>query len=129
MSDEFRPLTAGSENKFCGWSATLVDTLDTLYIMDLKDEFEEAVKATTKVDFNKSEPSCVVNLFETVIRHLGGLIAAYDLSGHKALLPKMQELGDMLFAAFGTYNGVPMPHWSPSLYAAPFTLCMPWTDC
>ncbi|KAL9116000.1 MAG: hypothetical protein Q9227_000368 [Pyrenula ochraceoflavens] len=115
MSDEFRPLTAGAENKFCGWSATLIDALDTLYIMGLKDEFEDAVKATTKVDFTKSDNSCTVNLFETVIRHLGGLIAAYDLSGHKSLIPKMKELGDMLFAAFGTYNGIPMPHWSPSM--------------
>lgn len=33
--DEVRPVTGGGKNTFGGWAATLVDTLDTLWIMGL----------------------------------------------------------------------------------------------
>lgn len=87
MADSLKPLTGLTENQFCGWSATLVDSLDTLYIMQLDEEFEVAVNATLKINFDNTEKQYVVNLFETTIRHLGGLIAAYDLSGEDRLMP------------------------------------------
>jgi mannosyl-oligosaccharide alpha-1,2-mannosidase len=65
------------------------------------------VNATLKIDFNNSEKGCVVSLFETTIRHLGGLIAAYDLSGEERLMPQIRELGDLLHSAFNTWNGMP----------------------
>ena len=114
MKDELRPVSGDTNTKYCGWAATLVDALDTLWIMGLHDEFNEAVEATTKIDFTRSEsnPTCVVNLFETTIRHLGGMMAAYDLSEDQRLLPKIAELGEMLYGAFDTYNGIPCPHFS-----------------
>jgi mannosyl-oligosaccharide alpha-1,2-mannosidase len=110
MSDSLKPLTGNTENQFCGWSATLVDTLDTLWIMQLDEEFEEAVNATLRIDFDNSKKKCIVNLFETTIRHLGGLIAAYDLSGEERLMPQIIELGDLLHSAFNTWNGMPCSH-------------------
>lgn len=110
MSDSLRPLTGRTENQFCGWSATLVDALDTLWIMQLDEEFEEAVNATLNIDFDNSQKRCVVNLFETTIRHLGGLIAAYDLSGEQRLMPQIVELGELLHSAFNTWNGMPCSH-------------------
>lgn len=109
MQDELRPISGASLNKYCGWAATLVDSLDILWIMGLKQEFEEAVNATTYIDFN-SNSHCVVNLFETTIRHLGGLLAAYDLSQEPRLLKPMVELGDMLHSRFNTPNGIPCAH-------------------
>ena len=106
-ADELGPLTGRKDNKFCGWSATLVDALDTLWIMDLKDEFQNAVVATSNIEFSIGETNCVVNLFETTIRHLGGLISAYDLSQEEAFIPKMRELGDVLLSAFNTHKGLP----------------------
>ena len=42
--DKLSPISKGARDPFGGWAATLVDTLDTLWIMDLKDEFETAVE-------------------------------------------------------------------------------------
>jgi mannosyl-oligosaccharide alpha-1,2-mannosidase len=99
-------MTGGSKDPFGGWAATMVDSLDTLWIMDLKEEFREAAQAAAKLDWaNTTEAG--INLFETTIRHLGGLLGAYDLSGEPALLSKATELGDMLYMAFDTPNRMP----------------------
>ncbi|RVX69392.1 hypothetical protein B0A52_06988 [Exophiala mesophila] len=109
MQDELLPLSATSKNNYGGWAATLIDSLDTLWIMGFKDEFKEAVRAVATLDFNDTpESSC--NVFETTIRHLGGLLSAYDLSKEPALLAKAIELGDMLYMAFDTPSGLP-PFW------------------
>ncbi|KAK5203158.1 hypothetical protein LTR96_011005 [Exophiala xenobiotica] len=49
-------------------------------------------------------------MFETNIRHLGGLLAAYDLSKEPALSAKAVELGDMVYVGFDTPNRIP-PFW------------------
>ena len=54
LKDELRPVEGGYKDKFMGWAATLVDSLDTLWIMDLHLEFEEAVNATATIDFKQS---------------------------------------------------------------------------
>lgn len=105
--DALLPLTGGGKDQFSGWAATLVDSLDTLWIMGLKEEFDEAVEAVAEIDFGKSTTS-VVNIFETTIRYLGGLIAAYDLSKREVLLQKAIELGDLIYAGFNTPNRMPV---------------------
>lgn len=107
MKDALKPVTGGYTDQFSGWAATLVDSLDTLWIMGLKDEFNEAVNAAAGIDFGNST-SPRVNTFETNIRYLGGLLAAYDLSKRDALLVKAKELGDMLYAGFNTENRMPV---------------------
>ena len=52
--DELKPLTNGSADPFNGWGATLVDSLDTLWIMGLKEEFEEAVQQVSQINFKTS---------------------------------------------------------------------------
>lgn len=103
--DELAPCSKSFKTPFCGWAATMVDSLDTLWIMDLKEEFVLAVDALKDIDFTTAG-SCTINLFETTIRHLGGLLSAYDLSGGKypILLEKSLELADVLFSAFDTPN-------------------------
>lgn len=105
--DALLPISAGSRDQFSGWAATLVDCLDTLWIMGLRDEFNEAVAAVATIDFGKSS-TARVNVFETNIRYLGGLLAAYDLSGNALLLAKATELGNLLHGAFNTKNGMPV---------------------
>ncbi len=107
MKDALKPVSGGYSDQFSGWAATLVDSLDTLWIMGLKDEFNEAVNAAAGIDFGQSA-STRVNIFETNIRYLGGLVAAYDLSKRDILLVKAKELGDMLYAAFNTENRMPV---------------------
>ncbi|TGJ81581.1 hypothetical protein E0Z10_g7166 [Xylaria hypoxylon] len=106
--DELLPVSGGGQDVagFGGWGATLVDSLSTLWIMDLKDDFYEAAAAAVTIDYSKSQDtSC--NYFETTIRHLGGLLGAYDLSSETALLDKAVELGDMLYMAYDTPNRMP----------------------
>lgn len=112
MSDSLRPLTGERQDHLCGWPATLIDSLDTLYIMDMKEEFNEAVNASITIDFEESTARCQVNFFESTIRYLGGLLGAYDLSGDARLLPKLVELGELLYSAFNTANGMSCSHCS-----------------
>lgn len=105
--DALLPISGGSRAQFSGWAATLVDALDTLWIMGLRDEFEEAIAAVAEVDFGQSS-SPRVNVFETTIRYLGGLLSAYDLSKRDVLLAKAVELGDLLYSAFNTPNRLPV---------------------
>lgn len=115
MADELKPVKGAATSHFGGWSATLVDTLDTLWIMGFRDEFESAVAAAEKIDFSTTDVQ-EVNVFETTIRYLGGFLAAYDLSEGKypSLLLKAIELGDMLYLAFDTPNHVPVTRWKMS---------------
>ncbi|CAG9949731.1 unnamed protein product [Clonostachys rosea f. rosea IK726] len=105
--DELMPLSGRGKNTFCGWSAQLVDALDTLWIMGLKDEFRLAVAEVALIDW-QSTSQRKINLFETTIRYLGGLLSAYELSEERVLLLKAIELGDALFAAFDTPNRLPV---------------------
>ncbi|KAI5194106.1 seven-hairpin glycosidase [Aureobasidium subglaciale] len=122
LKDEVRPVSGGSRDPFCGWAATLVDALDTLWIVGLKDDFEEAVKAVGKIDFTTSQRKDIP-LFETTIRYLGGMLSAYDLSGakHKVLLDKAVELADVLMGSFDTPNRMPVTfyRWMPTFASQP----------
>ncbi|OKL63705.1 hypothetical protein UA08_00643 [Talaromyces atroroseus] len=120
--DEIRPVTGQYRDPFAGWGATLVDALDTLWIMDLKDEFAAAVEEVRKIDFTTSIRRDIP-LFETVIRYLGGLLGAYDISGQKysVLLDKAVELAEILMGAFDTPNRMPVTYynWAPAAVAQP----------
>ncbi|KAF2259993.1 seven-hairpin glycosidase [Lojkania enalia] len=122
LQDELSPVSGNFRNPFASWGATLVDALDTLWIMDLKEEFDEAVKAVDEIDFTTS-PRADIPLFETTIRYLGGLLAAYDISGkkHKNLLDKAVELAEVLISAFDTPNRMPHTYyyWRPSFSSQP----------
>ncbi|PWW74909.1 Glycoside Hydrolase Family 47 protein [Tuber magnatum] len=110
--DELMPVSKYFKDPFGGWGATLVDSLDTLWIMGMEDEFMEAVDEVANIDFTTT-PMASIPVFETVIRYLGGLIAAYDVSGakHQILLTKAIELGDVIYGAFDTPNRMPVLHW------------------
>ena len=111
MKDEVAPVSGRYRTTFGGWAATLVDSLDTLWIMGFHKEFDEAVAAVARIDFNTPmQPE--LNVFETTIRYLGGLLAAYDLSGKSVLLNKAIELGEMLYVAFDTDNRMPITRWN-----------------
>ncbi|KAG2193710.1 hypothetical protein INT47_013178 [Mucor saturninus] len=105
--DENKPVTNQPRNTRNGWGATIVDGLDTLYIMGLKKEFKEAQDFVSRIDWNKVSADEPVQLFETVIRYVGGLLSAYDLSLEKVFVTKAVELVDKLMPAFDTPTGIP----------------------
>jgi len=112
LHDEVAPLSQEPKNTFGGWAATLVDALDTLWIMGLKDEFAVAAKACEKIDFAFTTTP-TINVFETTIRYLGGFMAAYEISDKKyhGLLDKAVEVGELLMGAFDTPNRLPISRW------------------
>jgi mannosyl-oligosaccharide alpha-1,2-mannosidase len=116
LHDELKPQSGTFRDPFANWGATLVDALDTLWIMGMKEEFDQAAKAVDKIDFTTTSRADIP-LFETTIRYLGGLLAAYDLSGqkYKNLLVKATELAEILISAFDTPNRMPETYyyWRP----------------
>jgi len=103
--DELQPQSKNGINSFGGLGATLVDSLDTLYIMGLKDEFQKARDwVAESLDFDKDYDASV---FETTIRVVGGLLSAYDLSGDKVFLEKAKDITDRLLPAWETTSGIP----------------------
>lgn len=117
--DELTPVSGRSRTTFGGWGATLVDSLDTLWIMDMKTEFAEAVDAALQIDF-RPNGSGDVNMFEIIIRYLGGFLGAYDISGchDSRLLNKALEVADMAYASFDTPNRMPISRWNTVKAAA-----------
>ncbi|KAJ5923443.1 hypothetical protein N7454_008688 [Penicillium verhagenii] len=110
QTDELAPMSGSPNNGLGGWGLTLVDNLDTLWIMDMRAEFKEAVATVVEINFEDTQSS-EINTHEINIRILGGLLSAYDLSADRRLLNKAIEVGDMLYAAFDTPNRMPITHW------------------
>ncbi|KAF7696767.1 hypothetical protein HF521_005185 [Silurus meridionalis] len=101
------------------FSLTLIDTLDTLALLNRMEEFEEAVKKTiTDVSLDND---VVVSVFETNIRVLGGLLGAHTMADmlkqrgermqwyRDELLHMAKDLGYRLLPAFNTTSGLPYP--------------------
>ncbi|KAI7945419.1 hypothetical protein MJO29_011807 [Puccinia striiformis f. sp. tritici] len=100
--DEVRPLSKTARNTRNGWSATLVDALDTLFVMNLQDRFTQGVAETLKIDFSRSQTDDGVSIFETTIRYIAGILSAYELSGatNAPLLDQARKLGDKLLVCW-----------------------------
>jgi len=107
QSDELLPLSESAVNNFNGWGVTLIDGLDTMWIMGLHREFYQAIPIVANMTFSL-ESRAYAPFFETVIRYLGGLLSAYALSGEPILLSRADDLGRMLLPALNTTTGLPM---------------------
>nr|XP_008263874.3 mannosyl-oligosaccharide 1,2-alpha-mannosidase IC [Oryctolagus cuniculus] len=106
--NELRPLTRdGYEGSMFGGlsGATIIDSLDTLYLMELKEEFQEA-KAWVEDSFHLNV-SGEASLFEVNIRYIGGLLSAFYLTGEEVFRVKAIQLGEKLLPAFKTPTGIP----------------------
>ncbi|XP_077398995.1 endoplasmic reticulum mannosyl-oligosaccharide 1,2-alpha-mannosidase [Vanacampus margaritifer] len=102
--DELKPISK-SFSEWFGLGLTLIDSLDTMWIMDLKEEFAEAKQWIEKeLSFNQNVD---VNLFETTIRILGGLLSTYHLTGDQLFLNKAKDLGSRMMPAFKTPSKIP----------------------
>jgi len=103
--DEIKPLTKRGHDNWGGMGVTLVDSLSTLWLMDMKDEFWEASHWIR--NHWSLEDVGPVSVFETTIRSLGGLLSAYDLSGDVMFLETADDLGNRLSNAFNSSTGIP----------------------
>jgi len=86
--------------------ASIVDSLDTLYIMGMMEEYEKARDwVESDLDFNKMSGD--ISVFETNIRYVGGLLSAFALTGDNLFRDKAQHVADKLLPAFKSPTGIP----------------------
>jgi len=107
--DEVQPISGKGNLRWGGLGTTLVDSLDTLWLMGMKDEFYKTRDLIDERLTNGTlhEKDRFVSLFETTIRSLGGYLAAYDWSGDEVFLNAAKDLADRLLPAFDTLSGIP----------------------
>lgn len=104
--DDLKPLSKTHHD----WYAqpllmTPVDALDTMIIMGLRKEAASTKKYIIEnLSFDKD---IYVQNFEVTIRLLGGLLAAYQLTGDKRLLALAEDLGHRLLPVFNSPTGLP----------------------
>jgi len=88
------------------FGATIVDGLDTLYIMGFMDEFNQG-KEWIKNNLNLSGASTEMSVFETNIRFVGGLLSCFALTGDVIFREKAYHIAEKLLPAFDTPTGIP----------------------
>eukprot|EP00064_Thunnus_orientalis_P011410 superscaffoldBa00001646_g11441 len=101
------------------FSLTLIDTLDTLVLLNKTTEFEAAVRRV--LSDVRLDNDIVVSVFETNIRVLGGLLGGHSMAVmlkeggqhmqwyQDELLHMAKDLGLRLLPAFNTSSGLPYP--------------------
>ncbi|XP_023129968.1 ER degradation-enhancing alpha-mannosidase-like protein 3 isoform X2 [Amphiprion ocellaris] len=101
------------------FSLTLIDTLDTLVLLNKTTEFEAAVRRV--LSDVRLDNDIVVSVFETNIRVLGGLLGGHSMAMmlkeggqhmqwyQDELLHMAKDLGVRLLPAFNTSSGLPYP--------------------
>lgn len=88
---------------------SMVEALDTLYLMG---EDAELTRSCDWIDAHLDPAQNVqVQLFEAVIRLVGGLLAGHLATGRSSLLARARELSDRLLPAFTkSPTGIPYTH-------------------
>ncbi|VDB99921.1 unnamed protein product [Peniophora sp. CBMAI 1063] len=111
--DELLPVSKGHINNFNGWGVTLHDSLDTMLLMNQTDMYRRAYEQVEQADF-WLHPSRKAPFFETAIRHVGGLLSAYAISGDAIMLEKADLLARKLSPVFNTDSGLPQYSVNPT---------------
>ncbi|EAY16781.1 Glycosyl hydrolase family 47 protein [Trichomonas vaginalis G3] len=108
--DHYSPITRHGYSQF-GLKFSLFDSLDTLLLMNLTEEFENASKYVLQTtNFTKNS---TISVFESTIRDIGGLISAYEQTGQRKFLDLAEKLALVLEPAFKTPTGFPYAYINP----------------
>jgi hypothetical protein len=104
--DDLKPLSKGYHDWYeQPLLMTPVDALDTMILMDLRDEAKSTREHIVQnLSFDKD---IYVQNFEITIRFLGGLLSSYELTGDRRLLSLAEDLGTRLLPAFDSPTGLP----------------------
>jgi mannosyl-oligosaccharide alpha-1,2-mannosidase len=130
-SDAFHPKSRTCSNGNLAGGLTIIDAISTMALMNLTEDIEKAARFVEE----NFAPGGRWSLFEFVIRYLGGLISAGDVTGKKvftdtaiklgyAILPIMEATGGIIgtsfqirkqlngeFVASGGYGGGCLAEW------------------
>jgi len=100
-SDEVHPVSGTATDFFVkghSFGLSIIEALDTLYVMELDDELASCVKwLQAHLDFDIDGN---VQMFEAVIRMVAGLIAGYYATGERFMLDGARDLADRLLVCF-----------------------------
>lgn len=108
--NELRPLSkrahTGSVFGAGDLGATIVDGLDTLYLMGLMKDYDEGRDWVAR-HFTLDNVSADLSVFETNIRFIGGFLAMYAFTGDQMYRDKAAYVADKMLPAFRTPTGIP----------------------
>ncbi|KAF9354260.1 hypothetical protein BGX26_007920 [Mortierella sp. AD094] len=125
--DELKPVTANKIDSSHGWGATLIDSMDTLLLAGMTEEYQIAKRMfldrikqhpwdqrdrietedteassdeTEKEDLADGKSS--IHFYESVVQYLGGMLSVVELEkdGDSEILEAAVSLGDRLVQAF-----------------------------
>ncbi|KPM41816.1 Mannosyl-oligosaccharide 1,2-alpha-mannosidase [Neonectria ditissima] len=113
--DRYHPVSGtGSQMSPKGLGWTIVDSLDTMMVMNLSEPLiDSRIWLQRSLSYDQDQD---VNTFETTIRMLGGLLSAHYLAGKLpgvssprdfVYLAKAVDLGDRLLSAYESRSGIP----------------------
>ncbi|KAF9266725.1 seven-hairpin glycosidase [Marasmius fiardii PR-910] len=109
-SDEFSPHSGRGMNFSIdgGIGYTVVDALDTMYLMGLKAEYSRARDwIQDSLSFDRRGQ---FSTFETTIRVLGGLLSAYYLTSDPLYRSKAIDLAERIYPVFESGSVLPASH-------------------
>ncbi|KAI0786390.1 alpha-mannosidase [Abortiporus biennis] len=114
--DWHNPANIAANDVAGNFSVTLIDSLDTLAVLNDTQGFQKAVRNV--IDWVSFDVNTKPQVFETTIRVMGGLLSGHQLANQTAqpfyipwyrgeLLAMARDLGDRLLPAFKTPTGLP----------------------
>lgn len=114
--DSVAPISGRGVSAGFDAAVTLVDSLDTLKLFGLDDEFLEGRKYVAGPEFAAQlrRLGGATSVFETTIRILGGLLGAYTLSLDPIFLDRAKQVGYKIVASINS-NGIVPPSFAASL--------------
>ena len=99
--DEVLPVSGGASDFFVPghtFGLSIIEALDTLYVMELDEDLAAGVawlRANLTFDIDGE-----IQVFEAIIRMVGGLLAGYAATNEAFLLERARDLADRLLPAF-----------------------------
>jgi mannosyl-oligosaccharide alpha-1,2-mannosidase len=98
-----RPISKKIDDKF-QMGATIVNSLTTLLIMNMSDEFKSA-RDWIETNLDICSLDTIISVSETVNRFVGSLLSAFAFTNDTMFLKKAKYVADCLLPAFNTKSG------------------------
>ena len=95
--DTLNPIKRAGFDNFGGISITAIDSMSTLWVAGHFSRFEEAYRLAISIPIEDNHNE--VNVFETNIRAIGGLLSAYALTSRSPLLDVCTRIANRLVPA------------------------------
>lgn len=114
-ADEMNPVTGEKEQPWGGMAMTMLDSVDTLWIMGLKEEYKETRDyIEKKLHFKHlGKDGKSISVTDTILRGVGGLLGAYAVTDDWMFAEKAGSLMNVIMPAFDHDDGVFYTYFNP----------------